>query len=115
MARDKLTNPNKVTQFDLVLNSDAINSGFMTVRVCGKIAILSGFVNLKVQGIGLTIGSIPSQYSYCCPAVYTWLSEAGFSQDNSGEYNIAPDGTFKGNTLAMGYDVKLSGAWIISG
>lgn len=115
MAKDKITNPNKVEQFDLVLNGAAINSGLMTVRVCGKIAILSGFVNLKVQGIGITIGSIPSQYSYCYPAVDTWLSEAGFSQDSSGEYHIDSGGGFQGNTLAMGYDVKLSGAWIISG
>lgn len=115
MASDKLTNPNKVTEFDLVLNSAAVNSGKMTVRVCGKIAILSGVINSKVQGIGMIIGSIPSQYSYCYPAIDTWLSEASFRQDASGEYHIETDGTFKGNIISSGYDIKLSGAWIISG
>lgn len=115
MAKDKITNPNKVEQFDLTLNSAAVNSGKLTVRVCGKIATLSGFINLKVQGIGMAIGSIPSQYSYCYPAVDTWLSETSYSTNASGEYQIESSGYFNGNILASGYDVKLSGAWIISG
>lgn len=115
MTKESITNPNKVTEFDLVLNGAAINNGGMTVRVCGKIATVTGFINPKVQGVGTTIGAIPSQYSYCNPAVDTWLSEASYSQDSSGEYHIESDGTFKGNILAIGYDIKLSGVWIISG